>query len=364
MRQHNLTPLDLILAETSRDLAMWTNDGRLAGDRDPEVRIVTLIDGFLKCNEPCARQIGAPNGEVPLCRCIKIIVGARRSDGASPFRCGRCPDTRSLDLKILRRRFSAVAYDLELDLLAFVECGQTRPLHGRNVHKHILPAALRLDESIAFGRIKPFHSPGRHQSSPRGKRGRPPNLHIPVTATIKLRHITNGLVTLIPANLRNQLSRSQARRVVRWARHEDPPITLASKGGAPRHTGRHAQSMSSTLRHRVLGSLHWACPDDLPSGLRFEYRRFLCEGIDAFPSLCGGLLDDNEFGESGDEEGPCFLEFFVAYFGKRLDDALDVLPRHIVRMLLSNFLNEFRLRHQLGHASPCFRIALCVTTLA
>src|SRR6266853_3269060 len=114
---------------------------------------------------------------------------------------------RSLDLEVLRRRFSAVAYDLELDLLAFVERGQTRLLHRRNVHKHIAPAALRLDESIAFGRIKPLHSPGRHQSSP-GKRDRPPNLHIPVTAAIRIRHITNGLVTLIPANLRDRLSRS------------------------------------------------------------------------------------------------------------------------------------------------------------
>jgi hypothetical protein len=35
MRQHNLTPLDLIMAETSRDLAMWTNDGWFAGDRNP-----------------------------------------------------------------------------------------------------------------------------------------------------------------------------------------------------------------------------------------------------------------------------------------------------------------------------------------
>jgi hypothetical protein len=97
----------------------------------------------------------------------------------------RYPVTRSLDLKILRRRFSAVAYDLELDPLAFIERGQTRLLHSGNVHKHIAPAALRLDESIAFGRIKPLHSPGRHQSSPRGKRGRPPNLHIPVTAAIE-----------------------------------------------------------------------------------------------------------------------------------------------------------------------------------
>jgi hypothetical protein len=107
----------------------------------------------LKCNETRTRRIGASNGEVPLCHCTKRIVGARWSDGASPFLFERYPVTRSLDLKILRRRFSAVAYDLELDLLAFIECRQAGLLDRRNVHKYILPAALRLDESIAFGWI-------------------------------------------------------------------------------------------------------------------------------------------------------------------------------------------------------------------
>src|SRR5258706_7392540 len=131
---------------------------------------------------------------------------------------GYYPVTKSLDLEVLRRRFSAVAYDLELDLLAFVERGQTRLLHRRNVHKHIAPAALRLDESIAFGRIKPLHSPGRHQSSPRGIRGRSPNLHIPVTAAIRIRHVTNGFVTLIPANLRHRLRAPISGRTTSWAR--------------------------------------------------------------------------------------------------------------------------------------------------
>ena len=36
---------------------------------------------------------------------------------------------------------------------------------------------------------------------------------------------------------------------------------------------------------------------------------------------------------------------------QRLDDAFDVLPGHSVRMPLSDFLNELRLRHQLGHVS-------------
>jgi len=46
---------------------------------------ITLVDRFLKCNKPCAGWISAPNGEVPLRRYTKIIVGACRSDDASPF---------------------------------------------------------------------------------------------------------------------------------------------------------------------------------------------------------------------------------------------------------------------------------------
>src|ERR1700730_49760 len=106
------------------------------------------------------------------------------------------------------------------------------------------------------------------------------------------------------------------------------------------------------LRHRVFATLHRARPDDLPSRLRLDHRWLLCEGIDAFPSLCGRLLDDNEFGEAGHKEGSRFLELFVAYVRERLDDTLDILPRQIVRMLLSNLLNERRLRHQLGHVPP------------
>jgi hypothetical protein len=82
---------------------------------------------------------------------------------------------------------------------------------------------------------------------------------------------------------------------------------------------------------------------------RLEYCWFLCERIDALPRLCGRLLDHNQFGEAGHKKGSRFLELFVTNFGERLDDALDVLSRDIVFMLLSNFLNELRLRHQLRH---------------
>src|SRR2546430_10455133 len=112
--------------------------------------------------------------------------------------------------------------------------------------------------------------------------------------------------------------------------------------------------MFSRLRYCVFGSLYRPSSDDLPSRLRLEYCWLLCERIDAAPLLCGGFLDDNEFGKSGHKESSRFFKFLVAYLGERLDDALDVLPRHIVRMLLRDFLDELRLRHQLGHVSSLF----------
>src|ERR1700674_5347359 len=38
------------------------------------------------------------------------------------------------------------------------------------MHEHILPAALGLDEAIAFGRIKPLHGSGRLKVLQEGKR--------------------------------------------------------------------------------------------------------------------------------------------------------------------------------------------------
>src|ERR1022692_4791934 len=98
--------------------------------------------------------------------------------------------------------------------------------------------------------------------------------------------------------------------------------------------------MLRTLCYSILGSLYRSSPDDLSCRLRLKYCWFLCERIDAFPLLCGGLLDDKELGKNGHKENSRFLEFFVAYFRERLDDALDVLSRHVVRVLLCDFLNE------------------------
>src|SRR5579862_8823953 len=99
--------------------------------------------------------------------------------------CSGVSVARSLHLEVLRRRFSTVAYDLEFDLLAIIERGQARLLHRGNVYEYIPASALRLDESIAFGRIEPLHSAGRHRNSPRVDDVRAPHLHIPATVAIK-----------------------------------------------------------------------------------------------------------------------------------------------------------------------------------
>jgi hypothetical protein len=69
---------------------------------------------------------------------------------------GRYQVTRSFDLKILRRRFTAVAYDLELDLLAFIERRKTRPLHNRNIAPTLRLSLRAITLVFTFSRASAF----------------------------------------------------------------------------------------------------------------------------------------------------------------------------------------------------------------
>src|SRR5258706_6961477 len=97
--------------------------------------------------------------------------------------------------------------------------------------------------------------------------------------------------------------------------------------------------MSSTPRHRVFGSLYRACPDDLPGGLRLEYRRFLCKRIDALPRLCGGRLGLKTFLASGHKKGSPAFSVFVNSFGDRLCEGLDGPPPPIIPRAPRHFLS-------------------------
>ena len=66
----------------------------------------------------------------------------------------RLPD----ELEVIRRFLAVAASDeLVLDFLTLSEVGDPRPLYGRDVHKGIGSATIRLDESIALGVVEPLH---------------------------------------------------------------------------------------------------------------------------------------------------------------------------------------------------------------
>src|SRR5262245_59343051 len=68
----------------------------------------------------------------------------------------------SLDLEIHGRCFSAVLFDLILDVLPFIERAQPSALNSGDMNEHVPAAALRLNESIALRRIEPLHRAARH----------------------------------------------------------------------------------------------------------------------------------------------------------------------------------------------------------
>src|SRR6516165_6666691 len=70
--------------------------------------------------------------------------------------------SRSTRFEILRRLLAAVADQLVLDHLTFVERGQAGALDRGDMDKYVFAAVLRLNESIAFRRVEPFHGASSH----------------------------------------------------------------------------------------------------------------------------------------------------------------------------------------------------------
>jgi len=92
--------------------------------------------------------------------------GARRCnlDRQAGSQLGRL---RSLDLEVLRGRLPAVLDEFELNGLTLVQRAKSGAFDRRDVHKHILPAFLGLDEAIALRRIEPLYGALRHARSPK-----------------------------------------------------------------------------------------------------------------------------------------------------------------------------------------------------
>jgi hypothetical protein len=62
--------------------------------------------------------------------------------------------------------FPAVLFDRILEVLPFIERIQSSALDSGDVDEYVLTPCLRLDKSVAFGRIEPLHGAARHFDLP------------------------------------------------------------------------------------------------------------------------------------------------------------------------------------------------------
>jgi hypothetical protein len=70
--------------------------------------------------------------------------------------------SRSPDLEIIRRLLTAIADDLIFDCLTFIKRTKAGTFNRGDMDEHVLAPALRLNESIALGRVEPFDGASSH----------------------------------------------------------------------------------------------------------------------------------------------------------------------------------------------------------
>jgi hypothetical protein len=86
-------------------------------------------------------------------RAAAALVGGR--DVASD-------QSRSTDLKVVRRLLAAITDNLIFDRLTLVERTKAGTLDSGDMDEHVSAAILGLNESIALGRVEPFDSASSH----------------------------------------------------------------------------------------------------------------------------------------------------------------------------------------------------------
>src|ERR1700680_428242 len=79
---------------------------------------------------------------------------ARREAGLSVFAVKQSP---SGGLQVGGGGLAALRGDVEAHLLALVQGGHARALHGGDMDENVLVAVARLNEAVAFLRVEPLH---------------------------------------------------------------------------------------------------------------------------------------------------------------------------------------------------------------
>src|SRR4029453_3519119 len=77
--------------------------------------------------------------------------------------------SRSDLLQVLSRALAALRIALLFvgNLLAFVQGAETGTLDRRDMHEHIRPTGLRLNEAVSLGAVEPLDGTDRHRSLPK-----------------------------------------------------------------------------------------------------------------------------------------------------------------------------------------------------
>jgi len=69
---------------------------------------------------------------------------------------------RISNFQVLCRLFAAVGHDLIFDLLTLIETSQACLLNSRDMHEHVLPARIGLDEAVPLRAVEPLHGAFSH----------------------------------------------------------------------------------------------------------------------------------------------------------------------------------------------------------
>src|SRR5262249_35138298 len=106
---------------------------------------------------PCRRILPRHRSRSASRRAAAALVGGR--DEASD-------QSRSTDLKVVRRLLAAITDNLIFDRLTLVERTKAGTLDSGDMDEHVSAAVLGLNEPIALGRVEPFDSASSHHRPP------------------------------------------------------------------------------------------------------------------------------------------------------------------------------------------------------
>jgi hypothetical protein len=116
---------------------------------------------------PAQRQEAATaKNAVTLLQIAKLSEELRRTFSERQKALGERQPRLASNFEIFRRGLPAIRDFLVLDNLTFIQAAQTGLFDGRDVDEDVFPAALRLNEPIAFLRIEPLHRTACHRWPP------------------------------------------------------------------------------------------------------------------------------------------------------------------------------------------------------